>query len=564
MADNYAPVSDPNTLKALTGGGQPATSGYAPVNDANILSQLQGTAAKPPPSQEPETDTSQMGAGELAKTAAKNIPASAGHFAKSMVQPFIHPIQTATSVKDLGAGVLEYLGVMGGDQHKKYADAVGNFMVQRYGGWEALKHTLATDPVGLMADAATVLTMGGAGLERLPGVLGDIGEVVSAAGRYTDPLTAVGKVGQVGGKVIGHQVGTTTGTGSRPIGEAFKAGKEGGEAGEVFRQNLRQPKEILPEVVQEARGAVTALKAERGKAYRSGMVDVSKDKEILDFHDIDAAIARTEDIGKFKGFDIQTRQERATRQRMIDKINEFRQLGYGLGTPMGAALAYEYHTVEGFDALKKALGKIANETERGSPASKVAWDIYGSVKDTIVKQAPAYAKVMEGYEEASNIIKEIERELVGKPDANVTTALRKLQTVMRNNVHTAYGSREAMAELLKQNGAEHLMTALAGQALATWRPRGLSGSLVTTAGLAEGIGFALLHDPKILAATLLTLPFMTPRLMGEAAHMAGRVAPWAPGRRVGEAAFQVGRVPEEEQTKLGPTTRFDASGKPLQ
>lgn len=48
---------------------------------------------------------------------------------------------------------------------------------------------------------------------------------------------------------------------------------------------------------------------------------------------------------------------------------------------------------------------------------------------------------MKNYENASNLIREIEKTLSLNPKASIDTALRKLQSVMRDNVNTNYGKR---------------------------------------------------------------------------------------------------------------------------
>lgn len=482
--------------------------------------------------------------------AVKNIPGSAVEFGKSMAQPIMHPVDTAVAFKNLGAGVLQKMGVTSGHESEQYADAVGQFLKERFGSVEAVKHTLAHDPVGLAADVSMLLTGGGGLAARAPGIVGKIGEAASAAGRVADPLNAVGGMAKgvaQGGAAVARQTAGNylAHVGDRPLGEAFQAGKEGGASAEAFQQNLRGQVPAA-EVVADARKAVGAIGQEASKAYRSGMIDIAKDKTVLDFRDIDAEISKTANIGKFKGISLETPQVEATRARMVQKIEDWKNVGW-FGD------AREYHNPEGFDALKRSLGHIAEETERGSPASKVAWGIYNSVKDTIVQQAPAYAKVMEGYSESKKIIKEVERELAGKPDATVGPALKKLQSVMRNNVHTSFGEREKLAELLVENGADHLMQKLAGQALNSWTPRGL-GKAVGSGELTVGIGAALLGHPKVLAGILMTLPMMSPRLLGEATYYAGKAidragkaASYMPGKGTAKAAFQAGRLEQEEE-----------------
>lgn len=62
-----------------------------------------------------------------------------------------------------------------------------DYLGSRYGSMEALGDTLYTDPVGVAADASTVLTAGGAALGQVPGRVGQVGRAVSAAGSASDP-----------------------------------------------------------------------------------------------------------------------------------------------------------------------------------------------------------------------------------------------------------------------------------------------------------------------------------------------------------------------------------------
>ena len=150
---------------------------------------------------------SNMPAGELATTAISNIPSSASKFAENMAQPFIHPIETVKNLASIGKGVLQKTGLMSGDDATKYADAVGAFLVARYGSKEAIYETLATDPVGLAADISMVLTGGGSIAARAPGIIGRAGEIAAATGRVIDPVN----IAAAGAKGTGYVASAVTG-----------------------------------------------------------------------------------------------------------------------------------------------------------------------------------------------------------------------------------------------------------------------------------------------------------------------------------------------------------------
>jgi hypothetical protein len=178
----------------------------------------------------------------------------------------------------------------------------------------------------------------------------------------------------------------------------------------------------------------------------------------------------------------------------------------------------EFHTPEGLDNLKQSLwedfGKLPREEKTAFTAGK---QIYDSVKNEIGKQAPTYAKVMKEYSDASELTKEIERALSLGQTASADTAMRKLQSLMRNNVNTNYGQRLNLAQQLESAGGRDLMPALAGQALSSKLPRGLqSATNIPSALLAYGTGGPALATLDLLASS--------PKLVGEASYKYGQLA----------------------------------------
>ena len=74
------------------------------------------------------------------------------------------------------------------------------------------------------------------------------------------------------------------------------------------------------------------------------------------------------------------------------------------------------------------------------------------IKKEITDQVPEYSKVMQPYEEATRLERELQRALSLSDKASADTALRKLQSVMRNNVNANFGNRLKLAERLEQAG----------------------------------------------------------------------------------------------------------------
>ena len=444
----------------------------------------------------PEQQASQKGIGTQA---FENLVPSTGQLAKDVATPFLHPIQTGENLIDLGSSILGKMGIT--DANPSQANAVGKYLVDRYGGIENLKQTFAKDPAGLIADASMLLTGGGTVAAKLPGMTGKIAAKTAQVGRAIDPLTAVPKVV---GKGLSTGIGFTTGAGGRAIEEATKAGYAGGEAGSKFQQQMRGSAPVS-DVVQEAKVGLDTLRNQRSNLYKSGMVSIKNDKTVLNFNDIDKAVADVKNRGYYKGQEISGKAAPAW-DDISTAINDWKQLDPA-----------EFHTPEGIDALKKKVGDIRDSLQYGTPARNAADKVYAAIRDEISKQAPSYSQVMKDYHQGSELLADLEHSLSLGDKTRADTTVRKLQSILRNNANTNYGRRAELADQLTAAGSKNLMPMLAGQALSSNMPRGLSGTGV--AGGAATLGTAM-GSP----ATLAMLPTTSPRLMGEAAYYGGKVA----------------------------------------
>jgi hypothetical protein len=153
----------------------------------------------------------------------------------------------------------------------------------------------------------------------------------------------------------------------------------------------------MENVVADAKVGLDAIKQERQAAYRAGMADLSKDKAVLDFGKIDATLAGAKPVAQFKGISLNPSAQ-ATATELAQVLDQWRKLD-----------PKEFHTAEGFDALKQRIGDIRDGTKLGSASEKIATQAYNVVKDQIVRQAPQYAKTMKSYQEASDLIREIKK-----------------------------------------------------------------------------------------------------------------------------------------------------------
>jgi len=452
---------------------------------------------------------------DVAGESFSSIPKSAAALATGAFEAITDPLQTARGMGQMVVGGAQKL--MGdpyfeSDSAKavrmqgiKALSAGGDYLKNRFGSEEAIKNTLATDPVGAAADLSLLFTGGGSLAARTP-MLTRAAPVLRKAASITDPINlagkAAGKTYDLAGTLVKSGLGMKTGVGTEAIEQATQAGRQGNTS---FLENMRGDVPMT-NVLDDAQANLAQMNLNKQKDYRSGMVNIKNDKSILDFKGIDQSLQNAESMVSFKG-KIKDQTAASVVEKMRAKIDDWKN-----SDPA------EYHTPEGLDNLKQSLwedfGKLGREEKTAYSAGK---QIYDSVKNEIGKQAPTYAKVMKEYTDASELTKEIERALSLGQNASADTAMRKLQSLMRNNVNTNYGQRLNLAQQLESAGGRDLMPALAGQALSSKLPRGLqSAANIPSAYMAYGVGGPALATLDLLASS--------PRLAGEASYKYGQLA----------------------------------------
>jgi hypothetical protein len=490
------------------------------TSDDVIKARLQEIRGNKPMPQQPMVEQRKnYSLSEVPGAALSNIPSSTVNMVSGIANALAHPIDTAGSVLTAGAGGLGKMlpesvnkflnradeAVLGKQlaserfaKEAQAANAIGQLYKDRYGSAEGIKRTIAEDPMGVLADVSTVTT-GGAALAPKAGKLATM---LSKTASVTNPLAPVeklaGKLASGVGEIGKGAIATTTQVGKEAVNQALKSGELGNEA---FLSNLRGTSS-MGDVLDLAKSSLDNIKQNKSSQYRSGMVDIKNDKTALDFNDIDNAINSARNKVSYKG---EIKDEFAADKvaKAQQAVSDWKNLDPN-----------EYHTPEGMDALKQKIGGILESIPYEQKTARSAvQDIYNSTRKTISDQAPTYSKVMKDYSEASDLIKEIEKGLSLGNKASADTSMRKLQSLMRNNVNTNYGQRLKLAEELAKNGGENLMPSLAGQAMSSYAPRGLVGQGEQLAGVG-----ALLTNPSALVYA----PLASPKLMGEALYKMGQ------------------------------------------
>ncbi len=499
-----------------------------------------------------------MGWDDVAVQAISNIPSSAYNMGASIANTVMHPIDTAQGLYDVGKGaVSKAAGALGVEQdpetkaqNEAAINAVGQFFADRYGGMENFKKTIATDPVGFAMDLSTILSGGGAALARVPGAT-RAANAVGKSAELTNPVSLAGKTASiVGDNIAAPIIGETTGVGAQPLRQAFQAGREGSS---TFTDNMRG-NVPLSDTVDMAQSAVGQMRQARSAAYKADMASANSTSGHVGYQQIHQALSDADKMVNFQGL-----AKSAEAAKTLEQINDLVGQWRGLSTP---------HTVEAADALKQAIGEIRQKTQPGTLERRVADTIYNAAKDSIVRQAPDYAKAMQGYSEASDKINELTKTFSLGEKASTDTALRKLQSTTRNNVNTNYGERTRLLDDLAQYEPD-LPNALAGQSLNTGVPRGIASKIIGGVVAGNGVAFhglPTVSNPAILGA----LPLFSPRLMGEAAYAGGQgTNALMPMMQYIPDAVKAGYVgnalmpPQQNSLQGGIGPRYDANGNRL-
>ena len=341
-----------------------------------------------------------------------------------------------------------------------------------------------------------------------------MGENVATGGAIGTAIPVVGRGIQAAGGAIRRGLGLTTGAGEESIAQALRAGREGNQA---FLQNIRGDVSAM-DVLDQAKDALSNMRATRSQAYKQGIQSTMPSAEIvagkalpkvpskLDFAPITSSLDNVVESLKVK---TPTGSQFKIGSAELNKVEELQDVVKTWQKDPSL------HTAEGLDALKQRLDALYPDSPMQKQVQRAVTSVRNAVKDTIVAQDKNYAKTMKAYEESLSLEREIERALSLNNRSAADTAIRKLQSLTRNNANTNYGYRLELAKALQDQGGQDLMPALAGQALSSFTPRGLAGQ---GAALGIGAGGALTVNPAALAA----LPLTSPRLVGMGAYGLGK------------------------------------------
>ena len=496
---------------------QRAIANAQAAGDTAAVGRLQQLLAEEQARGTPQTQTGRAW-GDVAGQAVTNFGPSLYKYGQDIATAVMDPVGTADVMLDAAAGGISrgVEGVTGLDifpdnKATATADVIGQFYRDRYGSMEGFKKALAEDPVGVLSDLSLPVTGAGGIAMKAGGATGKIGKVAKVTGELMDPISAATRAGSVGGRGISSLIGMGTGVGDEPLRSGFNAARAGGIKAEAFYDNMRGNVPI-EDVVPEAKAAMGDIKAAGQAEYRRDIASSRANTAPINWNNIYRSINDTINSmrtksGRFYGGE----DGKAMVQEVLGTVKQY------VDNP-------SLHNVEGLDALKQELSDLqitpGPSVKRGkASANRIVTKIVDGVRKEIIRIDPKYEKTMARYSDMSNRLRELERALSLNDQAATDTALRKLQSTMRNNVQTNYGARGTMLDELDAVGAGTLRPALAGQALNTWAPRGIA-----RAGGAMALPAAALYaayNPGMVGAMAMLAPFASPRAMGELTGLLG-------------------------------------------
>jgi hypothetical protein len=479
----------------------------------------------------------------VASQAAKNFGPSLYNYGSDMVTAVTNPIDTIGTLGDLGAGALregakavlptpvfDTLDSIGNQQAGKrasaVANAVGGHYKGRYGSWEGFKQGIAEDPVGVMSDLSLPVTGAGGLVARTGGVTGKIGRFAQVAGDMLDPVSAAIRSGRAGGRAVSSIAGYASGMGDEPARSIFNARRAGGPQAEAANRGMRSPPR--DELADEAFAKMDVRRRQAQADYQNEIAATHGSNARINWNNIFRSIHDT------------------LRSNMTVRGNRF------YGGPSGRKMmqdvlstVQEYvadpalHNLEGLDALKKELSLLqepigAQPAKGAENSNRLVSEVIDGVKDEIIRLEPSYATASENYQVWKELQGELRKALSLNDKAAADTVMRKLQSTMRNNVQTNYGSRTQLLDELDSVSAPSrpgrpelhagtLRAELAGQAANTWMPRGIArsgGAFAIPAGIAAASG-VLVNNPGYAALAAPFIPMASPRLVGEVAGLLG-------------------------------------------
>lgn len=512
----------------------PAPAHATRVSDYDFLQQPDSVGATEPVA---KPDYASMSAGDVASRAWHNAPGDAWDMAKGVGNAVMHPVDTAKSLYHAGRGAASRAGLLqGSDDTRQRDEAAFDAMAAPYTAlkkgvwdhdWAPMKEQIAEHPVGTLASYAPVA--GGAagaaakglgvasGAADAAGMMGTANaldlaakgasgaaRVSKAATNATDPLWLAGKAAAGATDLVGRgaksAAGISAGIPPSTIGDAFNAGRLGGDAADVYRvfsKGEQGPLEI-------SRASDTAFKKLQDRlrnewAQSKAGVEAAA-KGDVDLTPLQAAWNRAWDRLPPRSIALDTGAHDT-----LDAIGEKLRARVA-----GSAMDRGIH---GIDQLKQELWDRSRATN--DPATRNAiLELHAGTRESLGKHAPDYAKLMDQYQELRDNLQDLNKSLGLGDRMAATSQLNKIISSQK----TEHGQK-LLRQLAEEDPSIPYM--IAGAAAHKNMPADLLSHMMG-AMLLGGAGF--LAHPALGAAGLAEPVLRSPHVVSGTAYRAGQMA----------------------------------------
>ncbi len=204
-------------------------------------------------------------------------------------------------------------------------------------------------------------------------------------------------------------------------------------------------------------------------------------------------------------------------------------------------MTWQDNTPRGLDTLTKRLSKYEDQAGRGTPAEAFVTQLRNDLSKGLKKTVPEYEEMTKGYREATNLIKDIESNLMlrkegmsGRITADQT--LRRLSSAFREK----FEMRKDLLSALGNESGVDVPAELAGYLAQQWLPAG-SMAKVSAGGIAY-LGYLNPQVWPLLAAS-------SPRVVGEFLNAFGKARNMVKGKMPRGTSATPIYVPESFPTK---------------
>lgn len=432
-----------------------------------------------------------------------NIPSSAAQFGKDLIQPILHPLDTAESMAQLFFGLGDKAtGMQSPGVNPQVVDAVGQFMKERY--IDSPRESFIQDPVGMGSDVLGLLAGGGALAAKVPGQVGRYGALINRAANIADPINIVGKAGGSAKRAIQkgatELIGETTGVGGGAAERAINRSDD-------FKTGLKGEK-TAKEVVDDAKSLMHQLSEKKRQSYLTNMENAEGFANTADLSNIQRSLRESFDnfgVSGRIGDDGSLFLERGRNTKLdkagISELNNIYDEIAGWQKRVGDNVTYK-----DLDNLKGLLDKTYSEN---SDVRAFVAKVRKSISNELNANVDGYASAMSEYQKYLDIEHDL-KALSLTDKASTDTTLKKLSSTFRKNFE---GRTEAI-KAAQEVGLDFdkVMDTVAGMQMSPLLARGLMGKMSITSGIAgTAAGIAGIVNPKIV----LMLAGTSPRVMAQ-------------------------------------------------